>query len=423
MERSYHDLSNLLFSAGKMGRLMTLDHIPVLPGDGFSSDIVGALRLSPLKRNIIVDCVVDIVSFYIPHRHIYGDNWVDFIEQGNDETVTLATETLKAIADPASSIGLGSAETGTVPKYIPEGYRQIWNRYFRPPTTVAEKTGLHSTWTDDECVWGFRCANLKDFKSALLANNISASDYEVDVTSNKVSLLDIKEQEGHLKTEQEREYFNLRYADIVNSFGGFTNYSADDRPQMLMRSTFWASGYDVDGTDLDSLGQYTGRVSQAFRHRVPRFHVPEHGMIWHVALVRYPNLHHEEQHYLTNHPQPTYAEISGDPAIVATKPPIALTPEDIYNESSDTTVLGYVPYGQWYRTHPSNIHDHYLNVNGFPFLDTIKTTTEAHVLVEPDEYDKVFSTLQLGHWNIQARANNHCMRRLPSAAQSLMTGR
>src|SRR5205807_9534408 len=51
----------------------------------------------------------------------------------------------------------------------------------------------------------------------------------------------------------------------------------DNRPLLVMRSNLWASGYDVDGTDQTSLGQFSGRVQQTYKHSVPRFFVPEHG--------------------------------------------------------------------------------------------------------------------------------------------------
>src|SRR5262245_63333642 len=54
-----------------------------------------------------------------------------------------------------------------------------------------------------------------------------------------------------------------------------------------MRSNLWASGYDVDGTDQTSLGQFSGRVQQTYKHSVPRFFVPEHGTMFTLALVRF----------------------------------------------------------------------------------------------------------------------------------------
>src|SRR5689334_24858421 len=73
-----------------------------------------------------------------------------------------------------------------------------------------------------------------------------------------------------------------------SSFGGKTSYDADNRPLLVMRSNLWASGYDVDGTDQTSLGQFSGRVQQTYKHSVPRFFVPEHGTMFTLALVRFP---------------------------------------------------------------------------------------------------------------------------------------
>src|SRR5436305_6728728 len=82
--------------------------------------------------------------------------------------------------------------------------------------------------------------------------------------------------------------FLLNRSSDLSSFGGKTSYDADNRPLLVMRSNLWASGYDVDGTDQTSLGQFSGRVQQTYKHSVPRFFVPEHGTMFTLALVRFP---------------------------------------------------------------------------------------------------------------------------------------
>src|SRR5690242_12585012 len=52
-ERMPHDLSHLGFLAGQIGRLITMSTTPVIAGDSFEMDAVGALRLSPFKRDEI----------------------------------------------------------------------------------------------------------------------------------------------------------------------------------------------------------------------------------------------------------------------------------------------------------------------------------------------------------------------------------
>src|SRR5258708_6810284 len=80
-ERMPHDLSHLGFLAGQIGRLITISTTPVIAGDSFEMDAVGALRLSPLRRGLAIDSTVDIFTFYVPHRHVYGEQWIKFMKE------------------------------------------------------------------------------------------------------------------------------------------------------------------------------------------------------------------------------------------------------------------------------------------------------------------------------------------------------
>src|SRR5438445_64514 len=81
-ERMPHDLSHLGFLAGQIGRLITISTTPVIAGDSFEMDAFGALRLSPLRRGLAIDSTVDIFTFYVPHRHVYGEQWIKFLKDG-----------------------------------------------------------------------------------------------------------------------------------------------------------------------------------------------------------------------------------------------------------------------------------------------------------------------------------------------------
>src|SRR5258708_32583777 len=81
-ERMPHDLSHLGFLAGQIGRLITISTTPVIAGDSFEMDAVGALRLSPLRRGLAIDSTVDIFTFFVPHRHVYVVQWVKFLNGG-----------------------------------------------------------------------------------------------------------------------------------------------------------------------------------------------------------------------------------------------------------------------------------------------------------------------------------------------------
>src|SRR5688500_20340341 len=74
--------SHLGFLAGQIGRLITISTTPVIAGDSFEMDAVGALRLSPLRRGLAIDPAVDVFTFYVPLRHVYGDQGLRFVNDG-----------------------------------------------------------------------------------------------------------------------------------------------------------------------------------------------------------------------------------------------------------------------------------------------------------------------------------------------------
>src|SRR5882762_5842974 len=108
---------------------------------------------------------------------------------------------------------------------------------------------------------------------------------QMTTSTTSIDIMSLQAAYANLHTDQERDYFMQRYHDVISSFGGKTSYDADNRPLLVMRSNLWASGYDVDGTDQTSLGQFSGRVQQTYKHSVPRFFVPEHGTMFTLALA------------------------------------------------------------------------------------------------------------------------------------------
>src|SRR5438876_265743 len=120
-ERMPHDLSHLGFLAGQIGRLITISTTPVIAGDSFEMDAVGALRLSPLRRGLAIDSTVDIFNFYVPHRHVYGEQWLQIRTCGLNAT-PLATVNTPGYIVHAASLGTISPDTNQILKHLFHGY-------------------------------------------------------------------------------------------------------------------------------------------------------------------------------------------------------------------------------------------------------------------------------------------------------------
>src|SRR6516225_2721426 len=339
-ERMPHDLSHLGFLAGQIGRLITISTTPVIAGDSFEMDAVGALRLSPLRRRVAIASTVDIFTFYVPHRHVYGEQWIKFMKDGVNAT-PLPTVNTTGYIDHAAFLGTINPDTNKIPKHLFQGYLNIYNNYFKEPW-MPERTEANP-------------------------NELSR---QMTTSTTSIDIMGLQAAYANLHTDQERDYFMHRYHDVISSFGGKTSYDADNRPLLVMRSNLWASGYDVDGTDQTSLGQFSGRVQQTYKHSVPRFFVPEHGTMFTLALVRFPPTATKEIQYLNAKGALTYTDIAGDPVLYGNLPPREISMKDVFR-SGDSSKTFKIAEGQWYRYAPSYVSPAFYILEGFPFTQEL----------------------------------------------------
>src|SRR5205823_3262201 len=135
-ERMPHDLSHLGFLAGQIGRLITISTTPVIAGDSFEMDAVGALRLSPLRRGLAIDSTVDIFTFYVPHRHVYGEQWIKFMKDGVNAT-PLPTVNITGYIDHAAFLGTINPDTNKIPKHLFQGDRKSGSAGMPRPISYA----------------------------------------------------------------------------------------------------------------------------------------------------------------------------------------------------------------------------------------------------------------------------------------------
>src|SRR5258708_5192932 len=116
-ERMPHDLSHLGFLAGQIGRLITISTIPVIAGYSFEMDAVGALRLSPLRRGLAIDSTVDIFTFYVPHRQVYGEQWIKFRKYGVNVTPR-PTFNCRGYIDHVAFLGTINPDSNKISKHL-----------------------------------------------------------------------------------------------------------------------------------------------------------------------------------------------------------------------------------------------------------------------------------------------------------------
>src|SRR5712675_806250 len=199
-ERMPHDLSHLGFLAGQIGRLITISTTPVIAGDSFEMDAVGALRLSPLRRGLAIDSTVDIFTFYVPH---------------------IPTVNTTGYIDHAAFLGTINPDTKKIPKHLFQGYLNIYNNYFKAPWMPDRTEANPNELNQDDARYGFRCCHLKNIWTAPLPPETELSR-QMTTSTTSIDIMGLQAAYANLHTDQERDYFMQRYHDVISSFGGKT---------------------------------------------------------------------------------------------------------------------------------------------------------------------------------------------------------
>src|SRR5947207_1294893 len=85
-----------------------------------------------LVKDFLKDSTVDIFTFYVPHRHVYGEQWIKFMKDGVNAT-PLPTVNTTGYIDHAAFLGTINPDTNKIPKHLFQGYLNIYNNYFKAP--------------------------------------------------------------------------------------------------------------------------------------------------------------------------------------------------------------------------------------------------------------------------------------------------
>lgn len=408
------------FMNGKLGQLQTLKRFLVTAGEKYEIEIDAIFRLAPLRTFMARDCKVDLFFFFVPHRHVYGQDWIDFINEGPDETVTFPASAVAA--DDVGYVGTPT-RTGALPLHLCAGYAKIWNRYFKSPndssSTMSETAFLQ---TDEKRLTGNDCARLPTIWTSGIEGNLTDADREVAVSGGAFDIVDLQRTQAQYWRKSDREWYGQFYDDVLRTtFGGGASTDADERPTVLYRNSAWLSGYDVDGTSGDSLGDFAGKSFGRMRCKMPRRHFGEHGTIWVMALLRFPTIHTLESHYLDLLNNPSYLQIGGDAALIEAEPPADMDADEFF-AGGGANSLGTFPSHQWHRYEPSVVSVQLQQQGIYPFLNTVPSSFETAFYSTGNEYNNVFKSLVYQHWLVQCALYCTTDTHIPGPKTSIYAG-
>lgn len=403
--------------------------------------------MATTRREIVSECQIDVMAFFVKHRHVWGSEWNQLVKLGVQGATTLS-EGPAADTDSRNPFYLGIKQCGSfVNKSLTFGNNFIWQRYFCIPSTPG-----NGDWTATDLsyypngpslsavqhrLYGPRCARLPHILNGFTSVNQANADgltrgysqddwgVDVDLVGGLFDIRDLEQIKSRYKSVQQQNYFAQFYNDVMNEkWGTKVNTDADPRPDFLGRTTQFVSGFDVNGTDDATLGSFVGKTEDRINFKMPRKIFMEHGNLWIVALARFPLVHYDEQHPILASANPDTKLILGDPQIWQAEPVVAFDPAQWLAGGSSFSPdidLYQQPYGQEMRYQPNRIHPNYEQLNGYPFIAWDGTSDDFNYYGAND-YDDTFLSSELEHWRASMSVKVTRFTQLPKVTSSIMAG-
>src|SRR5262245_37971908 len=73
-----------------------------------------------------------VFTFYVPHYHVYCEQWIKFMKDIVNST-PLPTVNTTGYIDHAAFLRTINPDTNKIPKHLFQGYLNIYNNYFKAP--------------------------------------------------------------------------------------------------------------------------------------------------------------------------------------------------------------------------------------------------------------------------------------------------
>ena len=417
-KRTQYALTSQNATLSDFGRITPFLSQEVAPGDTWSGNVGALIRLSPLKKAMLQDVYVDMFVFYIPHRLVYA-NWEDFIAEGPMDTPTYSTPSYSVSATNTAYNSLFQVANGTatttysaLPLY---GLNLCYNEFFRDdedavrnPTDTPGQYGIEVNWK-------------KDYWSTIQLRTGYAQQehyFSTNVGSGtQASAQDVLDALARQKVAMKRATYGSRYIDILRSMGINVNYQMLQRPEVVAVARSSINVTDVVQTSAatGNLGDLAGHGISGSRIRIRRKSFPEHGRLLGVALLR-PVMSDSKLCEWFDRPR-TY-ENYYDPGLI-TLPPVNVAKQDAMPciaSGVRTNLLGYQPWGEWYRHALSRKHLTLSSTPGYAYADFTSASDISRtdlVNMQSSDFDSIFADTSLRHWQGSFVNKMRVKRRIP----------
>lgn len=273
MRRQRYGQNSTVATSGRVGNLIPIAMTEVVPGDTISGSIEANLMSDVCVGFCTNRAYFDVFTFYIPYRLLWS-GFPDFIIKGTG-TLPLVTNLFHAAFEQQfTTTAVANEHTKLVP-WSRRAYNAIYNEFFKLDDTTA-------AGTDDNVVLptNYRPSTFHQSEPAMSPVANVAASLGVD---------DIREAFAKDQFDKTREYYGDKYIDYLRAMGVTPSWSILEKPEVLAKSNQAAAYKLTDSSNQSAtvdLSQIAGYWTGKTENRISKKFIPEHGLIYSVAVMR-----------------------------------------------------------------------------------------------------------------------------------------
>ena len=407
------ELGGEIKTTGRIGYMNVIRQEWMLPGTFCNPTINGFARLSPMREQRTSKIHAHLEAFITPVRWLWTD-FPKYLVQGKDTTLTPPTETIKP-----DTYGLGSYNDVSVYKWFKDAPLRVYNEYVK--------------WPENSDITALNLSNevavaLPAYYTRLQTHDhLTGDHYELETKASgsreKFDIRDLNKQMARFRNEVPRDWIvHERYNALVKeAYGARGNNEVDKVPFSFAPKGSMLSGRNQWATDGDNLGGLASIHDFDIKHHFGQIHVSEHSVLTFILIVRFPSVANGEVNPVAVAHGKEWEDIVGDAGILANRPPVAVTKQELDGQST-TTHFGYLPSGWQYRAKWSNIGKQIHERSTFPLLEGIGASTGASRLRDANRILDCFRSDALDHYLVDAEFNLNASSDIGDPKASLFAG-
>lgn len=296
MKRRLFNLSHSVTTYGKIGQIIPVELVEVIPGDTFQGRSGMLVRFQGTKKPVLTNFRAEMFRFYVPFRLIW-DGFESFITKRTGSVPMYTVE--KSTADfskgqvsdeVVEQMLMGIMNTGQTVSQLPFlAFKAIYDEFFRDEDASEFDLGDWCTSQAPLVQAGHRHTYVTNIRAAQAQGDYPEISAPVSSGTAKFTVEKVRDAMRLMRLQERREMFGDRYFDVLRSYGVRANFELLEKPEVLGRSGHLVSFTDVVATGQStsvSLGEIAGHAIAGWHHNNRRKAFREHGLIMSLLVIR-----------------------------------------------------------------------------------------------------------------------------------------